>query len=104
MRRSSSRASYTSRTLAWPRAQTSFISSSSCGPQKAAYNAGRRRDESPMTTQEPLPRSEDDAPTAQVRRPKNVAELDPPSRLLLGPGPSPVHRSEEHTSELQSPT
>jgi alanine-glyoxylate transaminase/serine-glyoxylate transaminase/serine-pyruvate transaminase len=44
-----------------------------------------------MTTQDgPLP-TQDEAPTAQVRRPKNVAELDPPSRLLLGPGPSPVH-------------
>jgi alanine-glyoxylate transaminase / serine-glyoxylate transaminase / serine-pyruvate transaminase len=43
-----------------------------------------------MTTPEPPP-AEDDAPTAQVRRPKNVAELDPPARLLLGPGPSPVH-------------
>jgi alanine-glyoxylate transaminase/serine-glyoxylate transaminase/serine-pyruvate transaminase len=44
-----------------------------------------------MTTQDPPQPSEDDAPTAQVRRPKNVAELDPPGRLLLGPGPSPVH-------------
>lgn len=44
-----------------------------------------------MTTQDPPQPSEDDAPTAQVRRPKNVAELDPPARLLLGPGPSPVH-------------
>jgi len=43
-----------------------------------------------MTTPQPLP-PEDDAPTAQIRGPKNVAELDPPSRLLLGPGPSPVH-------------
>src|SRR3990172_3316869 len=45
----------------------------------------------PMTTQDPPLPTQDDAPTAQVRRPKNVAELDPPSRLLLGPGPSPVH-------------
>ena len=44
-----------------------------------------------MTTPDPPLPAEDDAPTAQVRRPKNVAELDPPSRLLLGPGPSPVH-------------
>lgn len=44
-----------------------------------------------MTTPDPPPAAEDDAPTAQVRRPKNVAELDPPGRLLLGPGPSPVH-------------
>ena len=43
-----------------------------------------------MTTPDPPP-APDDAPTAQVRRPKNVAELDPPARLLLGPGPSPVH-------------
>lgn len=43
-----------------------------------------------MTTPDPPP-AQDDAPTAQVRRPKNVAELDPPARLLLGPGPSPVH-------------
>src|SRR5574341_612103 len=77
--------------LGHPAAAAGSGAGASCGPQKAAYNAGRRRDESPMTTQEPLPRSEDDAPTAQVRRPKNVAELDPPSRLLLGPGPSPVH-------------
>jgi len=34
---------------------------------------------------------EQDAPTAQIRGPRNVAELDPPVRLLLGPGPSPVH-------------
>ncbi len=44
-----------------------------------------------MTTPDPPPTPEDDAPTAQVRRPQNVAELDPPARLLLGPGPSPVH-------------
>ncbi len=44
-----------------------------------------------MTTPHPPKTAEDDAPTAQVRKPKNVAELDPPSRLLLGPGPSPVH-------------
>jgi alanine-glyoxylate transaminase / serine-glyoxylate transaminase / serine-pyruvate transaminase len=44
-----------------------------------------------LTTPEPLPPPEDDAPTAQIRGPRNVAELDPPSRLLLGPGPSPVH-------------
>jgi alanine-glyoxylate transaminase / serine-glyoxylate transaminase / serine-pyruvate transaminase len=41
-----------------------------------------------MTTPEP---PEEDAPTAQIRRPRNVPELDPPTRLLLGPGPSPVH-------------
>jgi len=34
---------------------------------------------------------EQDAPTAQIRGPRNVSELDPPGRLLLGPGPSPVH-------------
>jgi alanine-glyoxylate transaminase/serine-glyoxylate transaminase/serine-pyruvate transaminase len=34
---------------------------------------------------------EQDAPTAQIRGPRNVPELDPPGRLLLGPGPSPVH-------------
>ena len=44
-----------------------------------------------MTTPDPTFHPEDDAPTAQLRRPKNVAELDPPGRLLLGPGPSPVH-------------
>jgi alanine-glyoxylate transaminase/serine-glyoxylate transaminase/serine-pyruvate transaminase len=44
-----------------------------------------------MTTQDPPQPAEDDAPTAQVRRPRNVSELDPPGRLLLGPGPSPVH-------------
>jgi alanine-glyoxylate transaminase/serine-glyoxylate transaminase/serine-pyruvate transaminase len=43
-----------------------------------------------MTTADPQAPQED-APTAQVRRPRNVAELDPPTRLLLGPGPSPVH-------------
>ena len=60
--------------------------------RKAAYNAARERPErGAMTTPDPQPPAEDDAPTAQVRRPKNVAELDPPARLLLGPGPSPVH-------------
>src|SRR5262245_45210916 len=44
-----------------------------------------------MTTPNPEAAAEDDAPTAQVKKPKNVAELDPPGRLLLGPGPSPVH-------------
>lgn len=44
-----------------------------------------------MTTPDPPPAAQDDAPTAQVRRPRNVAELDPPARLLLGPGPSPIH-------------
>jgi alanine-glyoxylate transaminase / serine-glyoxylate transaminase / serine-pyruvate transaminase len=43
-----------------------------------------------MTTPPSQP-PEQDAPTAQIKRPKNVAELDPPGRLLLGPGPSPVH-------------
>jgi alanine-glyoxylate transaminase/serine-glyoxylate transaminase/serine-pyruvate transaminase len=48
--------------------------------------------EKPMTAPDaPLAQQQDDAPTAQVRRPRNVAELDPPARLLLGPGPSPVH-------------
>jgi alanine-glyoxylate transaminase/serine-glyoxylate transaminase/serine-pyruvate transaminase len=42
-----------------------------------------------MTPSDPLPPQ--DAPTAQVRGPRNVAELDPPTRLLLGPGPSPIH-------------
>jgi alanine-glyoxylate transaminase/serine-glyoxylate transaminase/serine-pyruvate transaminase len=42
-----------------------------------------------MTTPSQPP--QEDAPTAQIKRPKNVAELDPPARLLLGPGPSPVH-------------
>lgn len=44
-----------------------------------------------MSTPDPNLPAQDDAPTAQVRRPKNVSELDPPARLLLGPGPSPVH-------------
>ena len=43
-----------------------------------------------MTTPPSQP-PEQDAPTEQIKRQKNVAELDPPARLLLGPGPSPVH-------------
>ena len=44
-----------------------------------------------MTTPNVEATAEDDAPTAQLKKPRNVAELDPPGRLLLGPGPSPVH-------------
>jgi alanine-glyoxylate transaminase/serine-glyoxylate transaminase/serine-pyruvate transaminase len=44
-----------------------------------------------MTTPDPPLPPDDEAPTGALRRPANVDELDPPARLLLGPGPSPVH-------------
>src|SRR5262245_66165488 len=54
-----------------------------------AYNPPPRARE-PMSRPHSQP-PEQDAPTAQIRGPRNVPELDPPGRLLLGPGPSPVH-------------